>query len=118
MVNNGVNILPTAKKTLKFPALPHKNGELICYSPGNSKEENDSIAKAIEDHLNQIEFLDNSQIYTEDYEIEDEDLPSLTILSSNGELEQVKISPEGKILKTNGQENWWKNFTILNHRKF
>ena len=111
--------MPQAKKTLRFPALPTKDGEFLSYSPSNSPEENEQIVKTIEAHLSQVEFLDNSQIYVEDYDIEDEEeLPTLTTLSNAGDLEKVKISPDGKLIRTNDEEKWWKNYTILNHRKF
>ena len=118
MINGQIDIKEGAKQILGFPCLPEIDGEYICFKNGKSEEENKFLAEKMLAHLNQLEFIEVSEISTANISSENlETCPSLTKISPDGSFTELKISPNGKLVPSaEKQPNWWKNMTILNSR--
>ena len=118
MINGQIDIKGGAKEILGFPCLPEIDGEYLCYKNGKTDQENKFIAEKMLEHLSKLEFIEVSEITMSNSSSENLDTcPSLTKISPDGSLTELKVSPDGKLIP-NGQNQptWWKNLTILNSR--
>ena len=119
MINGQIDIKENAKEILGFPCLPEIDGEFLCYKNGRSEAENKILAEKMVAHLEKLEFIEVSELNTTMISPGSMDTcPSLTQISPDGSLTEIKISPNGQISKSNEKPAWWKNLTILNSRYF